>query len=153
MLASPNPCLALSCSEAYHWVKDRRPQIAITADDAQRLQAAEPQLLGATASGFQVPIGQQPAGGAAGSGQHQQQQVAGPFGWPAFGAGGFGSGGGFGGGGAGPAGAHTLNPAQQPSLNFGAAQVPAHGAFVFGASQQQQQQQQHVQQQEADMMD
>jgi hypothetical protein len=127
-------------------VKDRRPQIAITADDAQRLQAAEPQLLGATASGFQVPVGQQPAGGPAGSGQHQhqQQQVAGPFGWPAFGAGG------FGGGGAGPGGAPTLNPAQQPSLNFGAAQVPAHGAFVFGAGQQQQQQQQ---QQQADMME
>ena len=127
-------------SEAYHWVKDRRPQIAITKDDAARLQAAELQVLGPNASGFQVPVGQQPSGPAG----QQQQAGAGPFGWPAFGAAG---GSAFGdGGAAAAAGAPTFSPQQQPNLNFGSS--PTQGAFVFGAQQQQQQQQQQQEQQQ-----
>ncbi len=45
------PSLAcVPCSEAYKWVKDRRPQIAITKDDAQRLQEAEMQVGAAAAA-------------------------------------------------------------------------------------------------------
>ncbi|KAL4447664.1 hypothetical protein ABPG75_004883 [Micractinium tetrahymenae] len=119
-------------SEAYRWVKDRRPVIAITQDDAQRLQAAEAELMGPNASDFKVPVGQQPAaaptGGAPG---------AGPFGWPAFG-------GAWGGGAAlaappMPPGGGALQPGQAPALNF--AGPPLGGAFVFGAGQAQQAQQ------------
>lgn len=119
-------------SEAYQWVKDRRPQIAITKDDGARLQAAEAAVLGPHASGFQVPVGQQPGGGAGHAGVG-----AGPFGWPAFGLPAFG-----GVAAALPAGAPALQPGQDPALNF--AKSPTQGAFVFGASPtQRQQQQQH----------
>lgn len=186
-LSFPSPAFTAACrSEAYRWVKDRRPVIAITQvsasvplrpifllasaasllrgravcacasrkpatrlevpctrasfpwpdcpclqNDAQRLQAAEAQLMGLNASGFQVPVGQQPAGdGAPG---------AAPFGWPAFG-------GGWAGGGAPPAGG-ALQPGQPPVLNF--AGPPSSGAFVFGARQGQQAQQE----QQAEMAD
>lgn len=119
--------------EAYKWVKDRRPQIAITKDDAQRLQEAEVQVLGANASGFQVPVGQQPAAGPSG----QQQPGVAPFGWPAFG-GGCGA---WGASTAPAAAGPTFNAAQAPNLNFGA--PSPQGQFVFGAAAQQQQQQQH----------
>ena len=111
--------------------------MAITQDDAARLQAAEAQVLGPNASGFQVPVGQQPAAGGGAS------TAPGPFGWPAFG----GPGGAFGGGGGGTApGAHAQHPAAALQLQFAAA--PAQGAFVFGAAQQQQQQQQQQHQQQ-----
>lgn len=81
--------------------------------------------MGPNASGFKVPVGQQPAavpvGGAPG---------AAPFGWPALG-------GGWGGGGA-PLVAGPLQPGQAPVLNF--AGMPSGGAFVFGAGQTQHEQ-------------
>ncbi|KAI3429443.1 hypothetical protein D9Q98_005537 [Chlorella vulgaris] len=128
-------------SEAYQWVKDRRPQVAITRDDAARLQQAELQVLGPNASGFQVPLGQQPAGGGGGGGGGggQHQGASGPFGWTALG--GVQA---FGGGGTAPppAGVQPLQPGQQPALNFFGGAPAQGGAFVFGAAQQQQQQQQ-----------
>jgi hypothetical protein len=138
------PTHAHTCSEAYHWVKDRRPQIAITRDDAARLQAAEAAVLGPNASGFQVPVGQQPTGGAG-----QAMGGAGPFGWPAFGLPAFGGAAAA----AAAAGVPALQPGQQPSLNF--ATSPTQGAFVFGASptQPQQQQQHHHHSSDAHMME
>lgn len=94
------------------------------------LRALSLQVLGANASGFQVPVGQQPAAGPAG----QQQPGLAPFGWPAFGGGCGAWGGGAAGGAAGP----TFNAAQAPNLDFGAPQPQ--GQFVFGAAQQPQQQ-------------
>lgn len=44
LLCSISRCVCVPCSEAYKWVKDRRPQMAITKDDAQRLQEAELQV-------------------------------------------------------------------------------------------------------------
>lgn len=49
-LAPLQPAVLCPCREAYKWVKDRRPQIAITKDDAQRLQEAEVQVSGLVAA-------------------------------------------------------------------------------------------------------
>lgn len=95
-------------------------------DDARRLQAAEAQLMGPNASGFQVPVGQQPASAAPGG-----PAGAGPFGWGA-------PGGGWGAGGA-PAAPQGAGPLQAPVLTF--AGPTSSGAFVFGAGQAQQAQQ------------
>ena len=147
-------------------MKDRRPQIAITADDAARLQQAEAQLLGSAASGFQVPVGQQQAAAAAAAtgigGAGGQHGGCGLFGWPptAFGAAGAGA---------------AAAPAAGLSFGFGgfrpqhqqqafptfAAAAPAAGEapFVFSAGQPhpaqapQHWQQQQQQQQQADMME
>lgn len=113
-------------SEAFSWVRDRRPSISITAADAARLQAAEAELLGPHASAFQIPVGGAPAGAAL-----VQPSGGGPFSWQP----------------AAPA-APQQQPGLQQSFQFlhsgGAAQHPS-GGFVFGQQQQQQQQ--------ADMME
>ena len=126
-------------SESHSWVRDRRPEIAINAEDAARLQAAELALLGPAASGFAVPVGPQPGGQQRLGQQQQQGGGGGPFGsWPAFSGGG-----------------QTAMPALSPPqpaggvFSFGAP-APPQGQFVFGQPQQQRQQQQ---QQSGDMME
>lgn len=58
--------------QAYAYLKGKRPSIAFNEADAGRTMAAEPQLFGPQASGFQLPVGKQVPGAPAGA----------PFGWP-----------------------------------------------------------------------
>ncbi|KAK9821954.1 hypothetical protein WJX81_002268 [Elliptochloris bilobata] len=44
-------------SESYKWVKDKRPTISLSAEEAQRLQALEVSLLGASSTGWQPSAG------------------------------------------------------------------------------------------------
>ncbi|GAB4822373.1 hypothetical protein N2152v2_009419 [Parachlorella kessleri] len=99
-------------SEAYKWVKDKRPAISILADDAQRLQQAEVELFGANASHFQVPV--HVKGGGQQGGLQLQQQGSGPFNWP--------SGGSINMHATAAAPAVVFDPHQQAALNFTAGQ-------------------------------
>ena len=68
--------------QSYSYLKAKRPSISFNEHDAARTMEVERMILGARASGFQLPVGKFTSGGGAGGGnpsfaafmQHQHHQ-------------------------------------------------------------------------------